>query len=246
MTALLLILLLLLGSPVYGAITEQGSGSQRAGIADTSGTLDSLDLAFPGNVTSGCLLIVGGATWATTAPTSIGVTDMRSTSYAVLSDSSNANVRKFIAYGIVPTGGANTVTVNPQGTQAYISYGIDEFCGADATPLDVDGGTNSGIADNAPFDDITTATANALIIGVMHHGGSSDTIDPGVNYTQIAENQNNTTAQDFSLVFRSATTVTTYTVDWLISGDQDWWVRTASFEEQTAAVKRPAQVVIVH
>ena len=230
------------------AFAEVGSGSQRA--TNSSGSGDSSTLAFPGNVTAGNLLIVGGAAWAATAPTGIVVTDSRSTSYTVLSVQDVGNVRYWIAYGVAASSGACTVTVNPQGASADHTYSINEFSGQHATPLDVDDGASSGQNDN-PSSSITTVAADALIIGVMTHdddAASSPAITPGASYTQIGESENNSTNQCHSLVFRIVTTAQAYTVNWTlnIAVGKESGIYTASFKPAVAATSILRQMMAHH
>ncbi|MGH7341821.1 MAG: hypothetical protein ACREKH_15115, partial [Candidatus Rokuibacteriota bacterium] len=242
--ALLLVLaLLLVAGPASAAITEVGSGSQRAGTAGASSEA-SRTLAFPANVTSGSRLIVAGAVFlGTGAPAAVVVSDTLSTSYTVLSavEPIHGNARVFIACGLASSGGANTVTVDPTGS-AFISFAIDEFAGADtgACPT-VDGGSSTGDS-NSPADSITTSVADELIIGVATVGSSSNTVTytPGGSYTQIAEAEAGATVQTYSAVFRIATTATSYTVDWTLSpvaDDNEWIVYTASFKPAGAAAR---------
>lgn len=111
---LLFFLLLTVAGPAWAAIAEVGGGSQRA-AGDSSAT--SLAVAYPGSVTSGNLLVACGAAYDSGgAPASVSVTDTRSTSYTVLSAASTTggdDVRIFIAYGVAPSSGANTVTMDP-------------------------------------------------------------------------------------------------------------------------------------
>lgn len=195
-----------------GAIAEVGSGSQRA-TQSFSG--NSATLAYPANVASGSLVVVGGSCWTVgSATASIGVTDTRSTSYTVKSGTVG-QLRVFIAYGITASGGANTVTVDPAGASSDCGFSIDEFSGVNATPLDVDDGmTNIGNSAAAPSTSITTVAANALIIGVMSYDDTATTGTPGASYTQIGESETGVSSQPFNAEFRIVTTGTAYTVDW--------------------------------
>lgn len=219
----------LLGSYAAAAggagIAEVGSGSQRA--TNTMNNVGSQTLAFPGNVTNGSLLVVGGGLWGG-PPTAITVTDTRSTSYTTLLGTINGAWRPFIAYGLAPSSGANTVTVDPD-TTVYGGFAIDEFSGVNATPLDVDGGSSTGTS-TTPADGITTATANDLIIGCASYEGTGVTIAPGGDYTTIGELEDAANLWTYSLVFRLVTTAQAYTVDWTISSSNVWVAMTAAFK----------------
>lgn len=197
------------------AWAEVGGGTQRATTAfsGASGTLD-----YPGNVTAGSILWVGGAAWDSIAPTSIAISDTLHGAWPsgqVLSAQDVGNVRYWVAYFLATSSGACTVTVDPEGN-ADCSFSIDEFSGSHATPLDVNDGATSGQGDN-PSGSITTVADDALITGVMTHDDdavSSPAITVGASYTQIGESENNSTNQCHSALFRIVTTPTAYTVDW--------------------------------
>lgn len=209
------------------AIAEVGGGTQRATVefAGAPGTL-----AFPANVASGSLLIVaGGCYQGSAAPTAVVVTDTRSTSYttilgAVLSGQS----RGFLAYGISPSAGACTVTVNPEGTSDTGSFSIDEFSGVVDPPLDVDGGSTTGTS-TTPADALTTVTANDLLIGVMIHF-SADTALAPTSGTQIGEIESNAN-QCHAASFQVVTTAQAYTVSWSAGASVVWAATTAAFKE---------------
>lgn len=213
-----------------GGIAEVGGGSQRAEV--TLAGQDSYDVAFPGNVTANNLLVVAGNTFDTDGDPLPVVTDTRGTSYTVLSMLWFSNLdRIFIAYGIAPSSGPNTVTINPTGdaVSSYCSAAIDEFSGVNTvTPLDVDGGGSSGNGTSAS-DSITTGVANALIIGAMNHltaGSPTITENDG---TLIGEHEDNSSVGAYSAIFQIVTTAQAYTIDWTVGATVDWGVYTASF-----------------
>lgn len=212
------------------AITEVAT--RRAATGNNDG-VDSAALAFPNNVTSGNLLIVAGAAWGSSAaPTSIAVTDTRSTSYTVVLGTVVGTWRTFIAYGVASSSGACTVTVNPNGSSAALSFSIDEFTGQDATPADVDGGTSTG-SSNTASDSITTVAANALIIAVSSQDGSTQALTAGAGYTTFGENETNSNNQCHHAIFRIATTATAYTPTVTSAGVTAWGLQSHSFEPST-------------
>lgn len=231
---LLTIYYLLLTIPAYGAITESNSPSQRASYIGVT-TEDTAALAFPLNVTTGCMLLVGGAVYdGAGAPGTIAVTSSRATFSVLVADHPSTDTSYFIAYGIATSSGGDTVNVNPFHDTGYISFAIDEFCGTAAAPLDVDGGTSTGTG-TAVADDITTGVADTLVVGVMTHRSSSTTITEGKNWTLIGENEDNGCCQVFSLVFGiESGAPNTYTVDWTAGGDVNWAAMTASFAPYSA------------
>ncbi len=235
----ILLFLLLLPSLSWGAISEVGSGTHRAeGICDnTSGTCTA---AYANNVTSGNLLVAGGVWYA---PSSTAISQLTITSTCTTGNwtidgdehggGSPNDVWNWIAYAVATSSSACTITATGTGAAgSYFSYGASEFTGQHAsTPHSVDGGNSSGTATSAS-DAITTATANELIIGVFAHGSAANTsITPGGSYTQINEEEDGVTHAAYNLVFRIATTATSYTVDFTVGTSTAWMVSTHSFQE---------------
>lgn len=215
------------------AWAEVGSGSQRA--TTEGGAFDTLQLAYPGNVTSGNLLSVTGATWTSADSHTVAVSNTRSTSYTVVSPVDGPDkFQDLIAYGFAPSGGACTVTIDPNAAGAYGSFSIDEFSGGDSgTPLDVDGGSSQGTS-TSPSDGITTTTDGALILGTMVHAGGTTSITPGANYTQIGEIESASNTPH-SGVFRIAGAAGAYTVDWTLGASSAWLVRTIALRAAAGA-----------
>src|SRR5262245_50251416 len=141
--------------------------SQRAQNASSGTTVSSRTCAYPANVTAGDLLIIGVTTYNSAgAPASIAVTDTRGTTYSVFSavfdTGAGSTQRLALAYGVAPSSGANTVTVDPAG-DAWVSMVLGAFTGQHSTPLDVDGGESHDQTLTAA-DSLTTLAANALLI----------------------------------------------------------------------------------
>lgn len=232
-----ILLLFCFTGTAYGAFSESGGGSQRASVA-TSSAIDSQPLAFPGNVTSGCLLVVAGATFDGTPSTTITVTDSVGTSYTTLLGNDGVQTVAFVARGLAAASGANTVTVDPNDTSAFISFAIDEFCGPDATPLDTDGGQSTGTG-TAVSDSLVTVAAGALVVGVMAHTtAGTPSITPDSGWTQVGENEDNSCCQSFSMIFQIVTTATTYTPSWTMGSSVNWIARSISFEPAATATRR--------
>lgn len=247
-----LVLISLLLSPVNALATWVHVQSN--GTAGTTSQA-SRGLAFASNPAAGSFIVVGGAVWdGGSVPTSVSVTDSLSTSYTCLHDDiGGGDVREFLCYGTTTSSGANTVTVDPEGS-AFISFGIAEFTGPDSTPLDADG----GVTDNAgtpggtnTTDSITTISANALIIAVFsveNYSGNS-AITPNAEMTDIAEATDGGSLQPFNTSYRIATSATSYDVTYTYgascNGTPTCRVRTASFETGAAAAVSKKRVVII-
>lgn len=195
--------------------------------------VDSTTLAFPGNVTAGNLLLVMGTAQGAADTSPWTVTDTIGTVYTkLLTSNSVNNVRSCIAYGLAPSSGANTVTVDPTGATLSISFSIDEFSGVKG--LDVDGSFSTGTS-TAPADSITTGVTNALIIGVMNYNTGNTTINPPSGWTQIGEAESDSGGIPHNAAFLIATTATSYTATWAIGTSQAWEAMTASFQPKLTA-----------
>lgn len=221
--------------------TEVGNGSQR----QTAGGIlvDSIDCGFPSNVTAGNLLIVAGAVWRSPSITDISVTDTLGTAYTVLLSPTGVpylapgdGAKQFIAYGIAPTSGPCTVTVDPTGTDNWINFAIDEFTGVDAAvPLDVDGGESTGNGTTAS-DSLTTLTDGALVIASAasdYITVPNDTINnwtASSGYTLFGfENPNS--IQTYAVEFGIVGAAGFQTVDMVVDDvSKNWSIITAAFK----------------
>lgn len=228
----LLLCLLTTAAPSWAAIAFV-----QARTVDVA-NFDSTTLAYNSNVTSGTLLGMCGGVWNGNDSSPIAVTDTLGTSYTVLEGivTGGTPIRAWIAYGIAPSGGANTVTFNPAGGGRYGSFTIFEFSGIDSSPLDVDGDDTVGTS-TTPSDGITTVAADALVIGCMTHGGSgSQTIteDTGGGWTLLGEVQNTSNAPHGAQyqIFSSAGAKT---ASWTLGASLAWDAMTASFKASTGA-----------
>ena len=215
-------------TPAFAAITEVAARSNRC---SNSGAADTLDCAFAGNVTTGNLLIVGGLLYGSGGNiNAITITDSLSTSYTVLAVVFGTNYVRFIGYGMAPSSGANTVTVDPD-ANSYMSFAIDEFTGVDSTPLDVDGGSTSG-SGTSVSGSITTATDNALIIGLFtDDSGNTGAITETGGLTKIGEQEDGGCCIRMAAGFKIATTAGAYTATWTLADSVTAWeVYLASFK----------------
>ena len=238
------------------AITEVGSGSQRAAGGNNNSVAAFAALAFPASVASGSLLVAAGAAWGSTAaPTSIAVTDTRGTPYTVALGTVPGGFtwRTFIAYGIAPSSGANSVTVNPAGADGTHSgsFSIDEFTALPNTIVaSVNGGTTTGITAVDPTVNITTATAGELIIGVMSHdGGSAYLATAGTgpsSGTAIGLNDVNSANQCHWALFEIAGAAGTYDVTWDTANPLPTGaIQRYSFKEEAGGGGGPEDFVLV-
>jgi hypothetical protein len=138
---------------------------------------------------------------------------------------------RFIAYGVTPSAGANTVTVTTS-ANGYISFGIDEFTGQHASPFSVNGGSSTGTS-TAPSDGITTLTANELIIGCLGVDIGSGVVTITSGQTEIGQEGNGNNFETYGASFQIAGAAGAYNQTWTLGTSQTWRVLTASFKEAT-------------
>lgn len=224
--------LILGASPSWAAITFVQSRT-----ADV-GNFDSTTLAYNSNVTAGSLVGMCGGVWNGNDVSPIVVTDTLGTSYTVLEGavSGGVPIRPWIAYGIAPSGGADTVTFNPAGGGRYGSFTIFEFSGVNSSPLDVDGSNTTG-SSTTPSDGITTSAAAAVVIACMTHGGTSSqtiTEDTGGGWTLLGEVQN-TGNGPHGAQYQIFSSAGAKTASWTLGSSAAWVAMTASFKESGGA-----------
>lgn len=239
MVWLLLALLLSWVSPAWATFAEVGGGTQRATNSIAS-NVDSTTLAFPSNVTANNLLVVWGSAWANLTPSAITVTGTQGAYTVVSCPGTTDSFRNFIAFRRSTTSSAETVTVDPAGTGAYITFTIDEFTlgNGQAPVLDATGSCTNGTG-TAVSGTVTTTVANALILGVLS-GTEGQTITPGGSYTQAGERE---PTHPHSAVFRVATTAQSYTVDWTLGAATSgaWAMHAIALRESTPDTQAPTQ-----
>jgi len=235
---LLLALLLGSASPAWATFAEVGSGSQRATTQVFN--VNSTTLAYPASVSANTLLVVWGSAYADgSAPASVTVTGLQG-AYTVVTCPSNFDTFiNFIAYRRSTAAGSETVTVDPAGTGAYISFTVDEFSLANGLQpvLDATGACTNGTSAAVSGTVTTTTTANTLILGLVS-GTEGQTITPGGSYTQAGEKE---TTHPHNAVFRVVTTAQSYTVDWTVGASVHWSMFAIAMREATADTQAPTQ-----
>lgn len=202
-------------------------GSQFAKTADNGVTA-----AFPGNITSGNLIIaVGGVYNSAGTPVTGDFTDTRGTTLTVSQFGPNPSAQRyFIAYGIATGSGANTVTFSTH-TGAARNFAVAEFSGVSATPLDATGTLATGTS-TSPACSLTTVAANALVIGVMSHVSGASSLTPSGSWNQIDE-QESVVNDPFSAVYQIVTTATSYSPTWTTGASVNWGAVAWSFAPAT-------------
>ena len=131
--------------------------------------------AFPKNVTSGNIVIVG----ASTEGTLTGISDTRSTSYTNVNSSTANSITTRVWVGTLSSGGANTVTVT--GTASFNNIHCLEVP-ASAWTATVDVSTNGGYTGTPAT--VTTASVTTTKNGDLYYVYLSGFQSGGVMYPQ--------------------------------------------------------------
>jgi len=140
----------------------------------------------------------------------------------------------FIAYGLAPSSGANTVTITLS-VSATISYAIDEFTGTHATvPLHV-AAASTGTS-NTPSVNVFSSVADVMFVGVMTHSNDTAPITPVFDHTQIGEWETNSIANDsdsaYNALYRVVTGFGSFTTSWT-TAFVSWTVLVIAFKPPT-------------
>lgn len=216
------------GIPPSGII-EVGSGSQRALKREAGLTATSI-LAFPANVGASRLLIAAGSIYTTGTLDTLGFTDTVGTTYTVLmEDAAGANLRAFIAYGVSPGGGANTLTGTHGDANTLWSWSIDEFSGQHASPFDAVGAGGTGTS-TAPADTLTVVAANSLIIGSFGDDNATNNAITNNDGTQLDEEQDGSNFLRYGAIFELGVGAGARTIDWTTGTSALWATLAASFK----------------
>jgi hypothetical protein len=202
-----------------------GADSSSLSITPTAGNLLVLGSAiFYSAGTGGVRTVSGGGTWS-----SAGEFNGDATSWVCLDYTASA------------TGGASTVTCNPNGATADIDLSCAEFSGHAASPLDKSNVTNSAVASSTPnVASGVLAQANEVIVAMCSHTGGNTSIAPDATYTQIGENENNSTGQTYNMQFKIVASTSSDTADWTLGAARDWFALLASFQESAGGGATPS------
>lgn len=176
---LLIALTLGLASPGFAAVAHVQSTFPTA-----AGPVASLSKAFTSNITAGNTIVVGGICFGSgSCDAADNVwSDSRSQTYNTQKAQGG---RATVAFSSNAAAGATTVTLTPQ-VPDFIGFGISEFSGVNASPIDATAGTNTTGA-NATVN--ITSTTDGLIYGALNLEDSGGTITVGSGYNQVWEDE---------------------------------------------------------
>ena len=174
--------------------------------AVSSGSVASLANAFSSNVAAGNSLVVSFCNGNINAPTA-PITDTLTSAWTkAVHVVQGAAFECDVWYAVGISGGADTVTITPGGTNASIASEVYEISGMIAQiPAQADVITSaSGSSTTASATAVAPLAPNALMIADVGVGTAAQTITPAANWTNDSGQQNPSTASGlFSFVSMS-------------------------------------------
>lgn len=228
--SVLIVLVLCVASPSWAAFAER-AGSKATGANNAT---DSVAVAYAQNVVAGNLLVVGGGIWNAPNTSSLSITgSLHGSGWTVSYVSIGSNFTAYLAWRVATSSGAETVTVDPSGTGAYIEVAVNEYTAGAAIEIDAALASTTGTS-AAPSRNVVTTTTAGLIVGVVVPDtdtiGAPTVLTPGGSYTQWAETESTANAE-YNAQHRITSSATTYAVDWTMGNSGPWGIMTAAFKE---------------
>ncbi len=198
----------------------QGTGIQG------SGWLVTIAKAFASNVTAGNTLIAMAVGTANAGSfTAGGCTDTLTNTYAMDITRNPASGYGYLAiWSTNTTGGANTITINPEPSDEVMSLVIAEFSGVlAASPLDVSAGAGTTWGTDVHTGNLVCTEAD-LVCAVMTNIYSTQTLTVDAGYTLIfeAETYTTNTAIPISGMYKILTGSGTDNPGWTVGSNVDW------------------------
>ncbi len=198
-------------------------------VGDTVGTLAggaNTATVLRNSVLSGSLLVVNSAVYngsgsGTTCTVSDNVNAGNYSQAFALAASDNTKNQGFQHYKPGVASGNTTVTVDPVGTSADIHFTITEISGADTSaPLDASPTAEGALTSGAGTTGTVTTGAlhriNSVAVGLLIHSDGTRTLTPNASYTQIAEQENGASEQQFNGQRKVVSGTGAVTADWTI------------------------------
>jgi len=214
-----------------------------AQVAGASGST-TVDVVFPGNVTSGNLVVFTAVSWRddTNDPFLAGDATLKSGSTATLGTITldkggtyNYQDTYWLAVAIwsAPVTGTGSCTITVAGVPAggSITAVVREYSGTDvgASRLeDSDYGTGDGTVPATPS---VTSAGEALFFGAVSTSASgAQTHTPGADYTEVYEEENGSLYATGSVEDRIVISGTTDTADWIAPDTLAWAAAVAVYK----------------
>lgn len=219
--------------------------SQIAGaVADNT---TSVSRAYPGNVTSGNLLVIGVTKYSPSNDAFVAGDISKSAGTATVGtftlDASvnyNYSAGDYVAAAVysAPVTGSGSCTIQVAGAVAnsYLFIGVQEYSGADVTGTRVAGASTGQAATGAPTTGtVVSGGAGAFVgaLGTVTSGATTHTV--GADYTQIAEEENGASHMTGSIEDRLVAVDTTDAADWTAPTTVPYACCVACYKEAAAA-----------
>jgi len=196
-------------------------------LRSTTGSGTSLALAFLSDNTAGNLLIatVGNGDGGDTL-TSVG--DSNGNTWAQATFIANTGIHTAIWYAMNSNAGANTVTANFSASEFSSSLVIAEYAGAELTSALDQVNTGSGFGTAIATANVTTTTADQLMIGIACCSEAGVTYTPDASYTERVDDAANRPFQYQDRTVNS--TLTDNSTQTKSGGNANWAACIATFK----------------
>lgn len=186
--------------------------------------VNNTTLAYPGNVTSGNLLVVWMAAFEGGGADIQTPTDTRTSTYTAIDLQVEPVVGAVMRgyWAIAPSSGANTVTFDLGGTATGdITVSVAEFSGVHATPF-VDGQNAGGTGTAVSTGDVTPTEDNCLLVAAVTHSGLNTTFTEEAGWTLLQEHEGGSADMPLATQYKVQTTATTEDADWTLGASRTW------------------------
>ena len=217
-------------------VASQIAGNQ------TSIPATSVSCAYPGNVTSGNLLVVCVA-WDSEDDPSGGVTKLSGTAtvgtFVLDGTVSVTGQQSALIYSAPVTGtGSLTVECYHSSSKSWV-IGVQEYSGADITASRVDGTAKTGTGTGTTASTATqTSAAGAVFVGSCSVWLGNSTLVPvaGNNFTEIYKQANGSLYMTGGCMDRIVSESTADIADWTIGQSVNWSAVCVMYKAVPAAV----------
>lgn len=203
----------------------------------------TIDIAFPGNVTAGSLLVL--TLHGYSSPSDITITDDRGNTWTEAGTWSNTGSLWIAMYYTITTnGGADTVHYSAL-SSTYLSATIEEYDGMAQTSVLDRTAVAAGVG-TAVNTGNTAATTNAsdLIVGATtDSNGTNTAITETGGLTMRQEYENGASYMHANVADRDVTSTGTYNATWTLATSSTWIARVAVFKYAPPPATTPSLIV---
>lgn len=153
---------------------------------------------------------------------------------AIINQLGAGSEQEWIAFCPNATGGATTVTYDPDGSGDF-TYTISEWTGgqADAAAEDVNASSDPASSNAPSLASGVLGQADEVVIAVLCHNGTTTTLaahgSSGVT-NQLGESENNSTSQAHSVLYQIVSATTSVTAQWALGAARSTAIAIVSFK----------------